>query len=275
MSANMTETVPMSKLRFDELGLVGRKKELALLNGCFRQSKNQKQVIMIGGASGTGKSSLAWTAIQTFYLQQMKASESSKKQKKPIFASGKFDLNSSSSRNVNDICNMDRAGEQCDEPQSTIIKACRQMCKEMLAVWNDDRNAFNQFVDEIEPGLRGMGLQLLKSVIPAVNNLKEDPGASSCDSYQATENGYRNCSEEGSIENENVFKNGNHRKEILEGAFKRFLQIACPYFRGFCRLHVPTFHRPLYSWMICSGQVQTPWTFWKVLLPTADYLVSL
>jgi predicted ATPase len=96
----------VNKLQFASLGLYGRSQEIEKLKETFDCSvKSQsRQLLLITGESGSGKSSLALELEKT--VQRASG----------FFIRGKFDL------------------EQRDEPYAGIVAACFQLCEDILAL---------------------------------------------------------------------------------------------------------------------------------------------
>eukprot|EP00957_Ditylum_brightwellii_P116620 8895861-Ditylum_brightwellii.AAC.1 len=95
-----TKDWTINKLRFNEVGLLGRDNEINTLHACWNRmmqpEQQTKEVVMISGYSGTGKTTLAF--------------ELKKKIKEGAFVTGKFDQYNSG------------------EPLSAISQAFGELC---------------------------------------------------------------------------------------------------------------------------------------------------
>ena len=141
----------LDQLRFSKLSLHGRPKEQEILNECLgRVSGNSthsvdpkasvKQLVLIRGESGTGKTALA-SSIQKTVLH-----------KGGIFALGKYSL------------------QQQSEPYVAVAWACRQICEAIAATKDDPTNKFNNFRKSLLRKL-GDGIDLVKEVVPSLEDL--------------------------------------------------------------------------------------------------------
>jgi predicted ATPase len=140
-----SDNLAVNKLRFSSLGLYGRENEMATLNKCLESvmsKDDRRQLVLISGYSGTGKTALASTL-------KMRV-----KRLKGAFISGKFDL--------------------ClrDEPYTGITAACRELCGEMLLL--RDTPSFEALFQEIRRKIvdqLGAELRLLTHVIPHLHEI--------------------------------------------------------------------------------------------------------
>ena len=161
----------VNKLRFSKLtgGLYGRDQEIQILSDCLQRTvdnnnnvrDNQsdhnsngvvrvRQVVLISGNSGVGKSALA-AQLQKPAQQQADG----------YYAAGKFDFN------------------RRDEPYSGIVAACHSLCQDLLRLQKYPQNKVSfQHVSEKFRHELGNEAQLLIKIIPALADIilhgKED-----------------------------------------------------------------------------------------------------
>lgn len=114
-------------------GLFGRKRELEILNNCFENCQQRKQLILIEGPSGVGKTALA------LHL---------KRKVGHVFAHGKYNIN------------------QSNEPFGALAQACRSICEQLPRVCS-----FHNCVEELRTHL-GMGdTEVLFRFLPSIAKL--------------------------------------------------------------------------------------------------------
>jgi predicted ATPase len=136
-------------LNYASLGLHGREKEVELLKKASNtlvsgeSSEQGRQLILISGYSGTGKTSLAVSALKN-PTEKLGG----------LFVRGKFDLNL---RN---------------EPYSGINLACCEICGAMLQLRIHNPSEFEQLCGQIKTDL-GSELELLMHVIPVLAEVVE------------------------------------------------------------------------------------------------------
>jgi predicted ATPase len=140
-------SLTVDKLRVSSLGLHGRENEMATLNKCLdsvMQSNDDqiRQLVLISGYSGTGKTALA----STLKLRV--------KRQKGAFIRGKFDV------------------YRQDEPYTGIAAACRELCGEMLLLRDTPSSEalFQEIRSKIVDQL-GTELPLLTNVIPHLHEI--------------------------------------------------------------------------------------------------------
>ncbi|CAB9500796.1 Transcriptional regulator [Seminavis robusta] len=157
----VTKEFSVNKLKFHRLELVGRDKEKTLLKErLLSQSQNagvqdrsahmigHRELIMISGVSGSGKSALAQTLED--HLNQKKMG---------VLVHGKFDL------------------QAAEEPYSTIISACHDLGVKILklAHGNDTESnerakknteSYRKIQDKLRGELVGMELEMLVHAVP-------------------------------------------------------------------------------------------------------------
>eukprot|EP00957_Ditylum_brightwellii_P029426 2224485-Ditylum_brightwellii.AAC.1 len=134
----------MNKLRFHSVGLLGRKEEIKTICACLGRAmqpeKQTKEVVMISGYSGTGKSSLA------FNLKEIVNSAKGL----GAFVTGKF------------------GQYQSGEPLSAISQAFGELCHKILSS-NANKKDGSSLCDEIEEALLSElqnEVSLLITIIP-------------------------------------------------------------------------------------------------------------
>lgn len=139
-----------TQLQFSTLGLVGRNAEKGLLASCLRRSieEGTRELVLISGYSGTGKTSLAATLQQE--VTQMNG----------VFCSGKFDL------------------YLRDEPYSGVASACNKL-------WEEVRGN-QQCCDEIVRVL-DKDMEILVEVLPQLQSIAVEQEASTDDRPQGLE----------------------------------------------------------------------------------------
>ena len=162
------DELTLNKLRYSSVGLYGRAKETAILQECLDRliSDNNKgrELVMISGDSGTGKTTLA-----------LSLGDQVKKLKGAIVA-GKFDLNNR------------------DEPYSGISDACNEIVGEILKI-SDNPSISDHSFDEIRNKIIaefGAEINLLTKIIPDLSEIIGD------DEVVETDIGYQ-----GSLESQN------------------------------------------------------------------------
>lgn len=98
------QAMTINKLKFSELGLYGRDDEVALLNKCYTLAKSSRQLVLLSGGPGNGKTSL------TRELKELVRRMSG------LCITGKLQL---------------RKG--CNEPYGAIIMACEKLYDALIA----------------------------------------------------------------------------------------------------------------------------------------------
>eukprot|EP00980_Cylindrotheca_fusiformis_P017950 scaffold5703_cov132-Cylindrotheca_fusiformis.AAC.9 len=148
-NANLQE-LTINKLYFDDIGLVGREREVESLLSCFsrmnrkKDGKYWKELVFVKGYSGSGKSMLT-----TMLEKPLAPFENG------VMVRGKFDLN------------------QRDEPYAAIAEAFGQICLQIQDNGDGERKAvgsFSQIGKEIKAEL-GTEVGLLASLIPELASL--------------------------------------------------------------------------------------------------------
>ena len=129
----------INKLNFDAVGLVGREEECNTLKACLKRinqpENNQRELVLLSGASGTGKTALATTI------------------KEPAtriggaFVSGKYDIVFRDS-----------------QPYSGVALACNELCKVILPnkAWRE------QVGKELLENIDKPQLELLQTIVPVL-----------------------------------------------------------------------------------------------------------
>jgi AAA ATPase domain len=137
----------IDKLNYTLLGLHGRERELKLLKNALNNllsgalTEDERQLVLISGNSGTGKTALAINAFK-----------SSTKKLGGLFVRGKFDLNLRS------------------RPYSGIAAACAKICTAILTLKNHKQSIFKQLCSQIKAEV-GSELALLMQVIPTLTDV--------------------------------------------------------------------------------------------------------
>ena len=149
----------LNKLRFGSIDLVGRNSEVELLEECLERSMNDKtrELLLISGYSGTGKTALAMTLqrkVKNPRIQDPTSRHNRKIYRKGLFISGKFDL------------------YLRDEPYAGVASACRELCAELLALKDREESAgvFLEICDKIVVEL-GTDLPTLIKIIPELEEV--------------------------------------------------------------------------------------------------------
>ena len=124
------------QLDFSSLGLFGREKETDTLDACFEQSKTSKQLVLVSGPSGSGKSALVHHFVET------------KKKSDVIHASGKFSMNSASS-----------LGE--------VIQACDSIASQLVRANEDLDGLSSDFTSELSDS----DCELLVRLVPLIRSI--------------------------------------------------------------------------------------------------------
>ncbi|KAL3944900.1 MAG: hypothetical protein SGBAC_001045 [Bacillariaceae sp.] len=138
--------VPLEPLDFESLGIVGRDEEITTLKACLRRmlsteqdgEPNAKELVLIGGSSGTGKSMLVCTLANE--AAQMRNS---------MFVQGKFDMNTS------------------NEPYSGVAKVFNEICREI-------KDSHEDVIRRVREGIEwdlGEEATLLVDLVPELKDL--------------------------------------------------------------------------------------------------------
>ena len=98
------QAMTINKLKFSELGLYGRDDEVALLKECYTQAKSSRQLVLLSGGPGNGKTSL------TRELKERVRSMSG------LCITGKLQLR-----------------KACNEPYGAIVMACEKLYDALIA----------------------------------------------------------------------------------------------------------------------------------------------
>jgi predicted ATPase len=144
---NDTSGFTIDKIKYASLGLHGRKEEVKLLNDALNRVTSsevpdqERQLILISGYSGTGKTTLANHALKR-----------STEKLGGLYVRGKFDLHL---RN---------------QPYSGISAACAEICSAIVTLQNRNPSQFEQLCLQITTEL-GSELALLIQVIPVLANI--------------------------------------------------------------------------------------------------------
>ncbi|CAJ1960452.1 unnamed protein product [Cylindrotheca closterium] len=136
---------------FEPLGIVGRERETAQLKACLgrilakdedrQQSENKKEIVLIGGLSGTGKTRLA-CALENDVSRHPKG----------MFVHGKFDMNTS------------------NEPYSGVSRTFNELCRKI-------KNSKAELVCLVQSGISqhlGNNTDMLVHLVPELKDLIND-----------------------------------------------------------------------------------------------------
>lgn len=138
--------LPVTRLRFSALELVGRDKEMNLLETSLNrvvEAPGSRELVFISGLSGTGK-----TALATSLEKSVKESG--------LFVTGKFDL------------------YLRDEPYSGIAQACREICGRIMLLRDRSDDSFAEIQKELVDKLGSENLCLLINIIPELAEIVGD-----------------------------------------------------------------------------------------------------
>ncbi|CAB9514201.1 Transcriptional regulator [Seminavis robusta] len=138
-----TRDMTINKLRFYGLGLIGRSDETTTLREIAKRAKDTggKELILISGESGTGKTVLAKT------IENEKTNQG-------LFAATKFDLKFRDSQ----------------VPYAGIVGACREICRQLLLLREVDEERFQTVCQEIQQVL-GSDQSLLASMVSGMDEI--------------------------------------------------------------------------------------------------------
>lgn len=138
---NSLEELTINKLNFHSLGLYGRDTEMGKLDKAFEESKQKKQLVMLAGYSGVGKTCLARTLAKRVRSQE------------GLYAEGKFEQQFMLNSN----------------PYSAWATICGNICSHILA--REDANAIGTKIQETLTN----ELHVLLRVFPALGEILVTP----------------------------------------------------------------------------------------------------
>ena len=141
-SSNNLGEFTVNRLNFRFRSLFGRDREIQLLNKSLQQANRLKQLIIIRGYSGVGKTALA----ETLRKPTTRAGG--------VFARGKFDLN------------------QRNKPYQGIATACEDICSRLAALRYEDFERYRMGCEKIRLTL-GRELGLMEKVVPLLADLMD------------------------------------------------------------------------------------------------------
>ena len=149
-SVRVSESITASTLQFDRYGLFGRSNESQILKQCLsrccKEQQHRRELVLISGQSGTGKTSLAYTL--------------KKGRKGIIFCTGKYDVT------------------QSHQPFVGITSACTQLCTQLLQ--SGDETMLGTLRTQLVANLSEEELLLLETnVIFQLQDLLDPPPTSS------------------------------------------------------------------------------------------------
>ena len=191
--SNDISELTINKLRFSDLGVYGRQKEVDNLSKVYddcidpeASASLDRQLVLIGGASGTGKSRLA------------NVLRSRTDGIKSIFVRGKFDNAQSSQR-----------------PFAGIVDACAELCGALVQLRRDDEKKSANLILTIEREL-GSELSLLLDFIPELSEVLDVSTS-------------MRLTRVASI----MHEDGAKSKNQFNFAFKRLMRVVCRCFQPF------------------------------------------
>lgn len=147
------DSLLLNRLRFDKLRIHGRDEEVAILEVCFQRvaEGTSRELVLIGGLSGTGKSLLALS------LEERLSKDSNSR---AIVTYGKFDLYAN------------------DEPYAGIADACRELCSSILyqsALSDEDVREMGATI-RVDIGFDVLGVMI--RMIPELQDIVQPPDVS-------------------------------------------------------------------------------------------------
>lgn len=105
----------INKLRFNSLGLYGRETEIETIKDVYIKSKSSRQLVLIDGPAGSGKTSLSNQSEKIIKICTAVCEQPA------IYITGKFDQ------------------QLVIEPYAGISTACRRLCEQLLVLNNRER----------------------------------------------------------------------------------------------------------------------------------------
>ena len=189
-----------SQLSFHTDKIYGRDKEVAQLKESFEKTASiDRQLVLLEGTAGAGKSALAYQLRQTV------------QQKAGFFIGGKFDQSTQVSSSP---------GGQGDEPYAAVTMACRELCDALLAHKEDPFREGNKWAftfEEVQEKLHGElekdVLQVLTTVFPDLMQILGGNYLTASNTTGGPELGY------------------NEAKQQFKYAVRRLLRVMCSFGR--------------------------------------------
>ena len=264
-SSNL-ESLTINKLRFDSLGLYGRKNEIHTLKTCLNriQKRHSSSDNEIGG-SCSGGSNKNETKQQTREFVEIKGYSGTGKSalvstlRKPVeklgglYVDGKFDL------------------LMRDEPLSGILSACSQICGAILELQRSNRAKFEDIRKEISSKL-GSELEVILRFIPVLEEVLPLDEVMAAKEVTKTKG---QTNEESKNQFNFAFRRfirviGSSFKPLVMVSFHHYV-VAFQYFN--CKIFLSTGGLFCVRFlMTCNGQMLHHWSFWMYLLPTERIL---
>ena len=147
----IAESLPtLNKLNFSSLGLVGRDEEISALKTVLQRqledenSRRKRELILVSGCSGTGKSILITQTLQRSVCKKYKG----------IFVTGK--------------CSISHQGQ----PYSGISNACNDLCRFIIQQKQSNKENFSKIRKEIIENIDASQIDLLEEgIIPALSDI--------------------------------------------------------------------------------------------------------
>ena len=207
----VADSFQITKLRFEDVDLVGREKELEIITDCLQKASSvpvvpskqaasastgvpttteKKQVILIAGESGSGKSSLASRA----------------EKQAQIHASCRFDPSNK------------------EEHYIAIIACCQETCQRVLQEKSKNETRYHTVCQSIKTELLDIEVHLLSTAVPMLKHLDIDPTADDSSDDEVVPFSTSTSSPM------DRWKKSDNKTEVLESVFCKFLQIGSLYF---------------------------------------------
>ena len=215
----ISDQVTATNLQFDRLSLYGRDEEIELIKEKTRleitspkDKTKQKQLILIDGDSGVGKTSLAFSFSEPI------------RSNKGMFSSGKFDL------------------ELRELPYNGIIQACNGICTEIVNNSNENNTFPTSLLDDVRSdlttGLAENQLELLIKMIPSLQTILPSSGHEGSDETDYNQEQQRHDDNDnfavfGSIADADARADSDQSKSRINYAFQSFVRIISRRFERF------------------------------------------
>ena len=133
---SLTSLKSHQQLDFSTVGLYGRQKEKDALDACFEQSKTSKQLLLLSGPPGSGKS-----ALVNHYIMEKK------NQPGAVYAAGKFSANKAS------------FGE--------VLESCQSICTQLLRA----NHSLDEICFDLVKGLGDSDTEVIAQLVPSIRDI--------------------------------------------------------------------------------------------------------
>ena len=167
----------INKLRFHELGMIGRDRETVCLHDGWTRAcgkEGTRELILLSGLAGTGKSALARTL------------QNPTEQRGGMYILGKFDYRrrqrSDSSNNSHSTNHTSQ--QPSGEPYDGIASACQALCGQLLLLQKKNPGLYKSVQDQLNQEL-GLELKVLIKIIPALEEIVGDRSVTEVDDIPA------------------------------------------------------------------------------------------